>query len=78
MAGENRAERMDELYRLKRFWWKVMLDPRLPFKIVDVVRADGRWDGVQVVARRPCSFRELRQSLVGFLEEVSDEAFTLL
>ena len=55
-----------------------MLDPKLPFRIVDVVRSNGRWGGVQIVARRTCSFREMRHCLVGFLEEVGDEAFTLL
>jgi len=55
-----------------------MLAPRLPFKIVDVIRDNGRWGGVEVIARRTCSFKEMRQCLVGFLEEVGDDAFMLL
>ncbi len=78
VGGDDRKERLEEFYRLMRFWWKIMLDPRLPYRIVDVVRRDGRWGGVQIIARRTCSFREMRQCLVGFLEEVGDEAFTVL
>ena len=40
-----------------------MLCPKLPFRIVDVVRANGRWGGVQIVARKTCSLR------VGFVCE---------
>jgi len=78
VEGEDRQQRLDELYRLMRFWWRLMLCPKLPFRIVDVVRANGRWGGVQIVARKTCSLREMRQCLVGFLEEVGDCAFTLL
>jgi len=69
---------LTEFYRLMRFWWKILLDPRLSFRVVDVVRNSGRWGGVEIIARRTCSFKEMRQCLVGFLEEVSDAAFTVL
>jgi hypothetical protein len=78
VEGEDRAVRLAEFYRLMRFWWKILLDPKLPYRIVDVVRENGRWGGVQIVARRTCSFREMRQCLVGFLEEVGDGPFTIL
>ena len=78
MSGEDRASRLDQFYRLMAFWWRIMLCPRLPFRIVDVVRENGRWGGVQIVARRSCSFRDMRQCLVGFLEEVGDDAFIVL
>ena len=47
-------------------------------RIVDVVRRNGRWAGVQIIGRRACSFREMRHCLVGFLEEVGDDTFTVL
>jgi hypothetical protein len=78
VVGENRGALLVEFYRLMVFFWKIMLDPRLPYKIVDVVRSSGRWGGVEIIARRTCSFKEMRQCLVGFLEEVGDRAFGLL
>ncbi len=67
-----------EFYDCMDFWWRTMLNSRLPLRIVDVVRKDGSWGGVQVVARRSCSFEEAQECLVGFLEEVSDDEFTEL
>jgi len=67
-----------EFYDCMDFWWRTMLDSRLPLRIVDVVRSDGSWGGVQVVARRVCTFEEAQECLVGFLEEVGDDEFTEL
>jgi len=78
VIDENREAALMEFYRLMSFWWRIMLCPRLPFRIVDVVRESGRWGGVEIISRRGCSFKEMRQCLVGFLEEVGDRAFTLL
>ena len=68
----------EEFYHQMDFWWRVLLDPALPLKIVDVVRVDGTWGGVQVVASRVCSFAEAQECMVGFLEELSDDGFSLL
>ena len=52
VEGEDHQQRLDEFYRLMRFWWRLMLCPKLPFRIMDVVRANGRWGGVHMLLGR--------------------------
>jgi len=42
VEGEDRRERLEEFYRMMSFWWRIMLDPKLPFRIENVVRKNGR------------------------------------
>ena len=60
------------------FLWRIHLDPSLPFRLMPRVRENGQDGGVQAICRFDCTWDVMYSSMVGLLEQVSEQAWIFL
>ena len=62
---------LSRFYQRMTILYNLWFSPEAFFEVKNVVDSRGVWHGVEIVAKRTCSYRQMRERLWGFLYPVS-------